>query len=288
MSSSTTKYIGRFAPSPSGPLHLGSLLAATASYLDAKAHNGRWLLRIEDIDTPRVVVGADSTIMRQLEYYGMHWDGAVLYQSNRLNRYEEIFQYLQLENRIYGCSCTRKETADRRYDGRCRNGSALPPRSWRLIMPDLLISFEDRIAGLVKQNPYKDVGDIIVKRADGLFAYQLVVVIDDADQCVTDIVRGSDLLDSTCRQIAIQNYINAPEPAYMHVPLILDEFGRKLSKQNHAEAIDAQCSNPLINLNLCLEHLGFKKLDTKNMTTSDFWEEATKIWASKYHKQTAP
>lgn len=294
MLSNTTKYsgryIGRFAPSPSGPLHLGSLLAALASYLDARVHNGQWLLRIEDIDTPRVVSGADSQIMQQLEFYGMHWDGSVVYQSNRIARYEEIFENLRARDLVYGCSCTRRETADRRYDGKCREGTSLPPRSWRLIMPDKLYSFEDRMAGHVQQNPFLEMGDIIVKRADGLFAYQMVVVVDDIDQGVTDIVRGRDLLDSTCRQMALMDYLNVAMPSYMHVPLILDEHGRKLSKQNHASAIDSNNSNPIVNLNYCLGILGFERFNSSeisDMSLEDFWSKACELWATKYRKQNA-
>ncbi len=283
-------YIGRFAPSPSGPLHNGSLVAAMASYLDARAHQGKWLLRIEDIDTPRVVAGADSLIMQQLQQLGMHWDGDVIWQSQRLARYEEVFAQLRHQQLIYGCSCTRKEIADSAialgrhengqypYPGTCRHGTLKPPRAWRLVMPDKVVGFADRWLGHQQQNPQQDIGDIIVKRADGLFAYQLVVVIDDGDQGVTDIVRGQDLLDSTQRQLCIADYLGLAHPRYMHVPLILDEQGRKLSKQNHAPAISLE--NALHSLQQAWLALGFEVFPCS--TVAHFWTLATEKWARRF------
>lgn len=307
-------YIGRFAPSPSGPLHNGSLVAAMASFLDARAHQGKWLLRIEDIDTPRVVKGADRVIMQQLQTLGMHWDGEVIWQSQRLARYEECFQALVARGLVYGCSCTRKEIADSAialgfhengqypYPRTCRHGTNKPPRAWRLIMPDKEVAFEDRWLGTQIQNPQYAIGDIIIKRADGLFAYQLVVVVDDMDQGVTDIVRGQDLLDSTQRQLCLYDYLyqcnlfhnNQQQesttvfpsnfsseyayPRYMHVPLILDEQGRKLSKQNHAPTISTD--NALASLENAWMALGFERFSSQDIET--FWQQAIARWAKRF------
>lgn len=288
-------YIGRFAPSPSGPLHNGSLVAAMASYLDARAHGGKWLLRIEDIDTPRVAAGADRIIMQQLQALGMHWDGEVIWQSSRLARYEECFQLLQRQGVVYGCSCTRKEIADSAvargehkngqypYAGTCRQGTTKAPRTWRLIMQEGEFGFIDRWVGMCLQNIQQSIGDIIIKRADGLFAYQLVVVIDDIDQGITDIVRGQDLLDSTQRQLCIYHYLansnnDITIPRYMHVPLILDKNGRKLSKQNHAPAISTD--HALTSLENAWMALGFEKFVSYNIP--DFWQRAISIWAMKW------
>lgn len=290
---SCTNYIGRFAPSPSGPLHNGSLVAAMASYLDARARHGQWLLRIEDIDTPRVVAGADHTIMQQLQALGMHWDGPVIWQSSRLNRYQEVFNQLKERGLIYGCACTRKEIVsnaiendrlglhgERPYAGTCRHGIAgnRPARAWRLVMPEGVVRFVDRWQGEQSQDVVNEVGDIIVKRADGLFAYQLVVVIDDHDQGVTDIVRGNDLLSSTARQHCIARMLGYPTPRMMHVPLVLDENGRKLSKQNHATAIDIQ--NPLASLGKAWLALGFDPLPAGNVT--QFWQQAVPVWHRRF------
>ncbi|ETD70028.1 glutamyl-Q-tRNA synthetase [Pelistega indica] len=285
-------YTGRFAPSPSGPLHDGSLVAAMASYLDAKAHHGRWLLRIEDIDTPRTVTGADKVIMQQLQALGMHWDGEVIYQSQRLNRYQECFDLLNQQGLIYGCSCTRKIITDNAialgihksgqypYLGTCRQGAKGIPRAWRLIMPEGLFSFEDRWLGRQEQNIQQEIGDIIIKRADKLFAYQFVVVIDDFDQGVTDIVRGQDILDSTLRQQCIGHYLGFPSIRYLHVPLVMDSEGRKLSKQNHANPINL--SNALQSLDKAWRILGFNSFHPKNIEA--FWSEAVVHWAQRFVK----
>src|SRR5690606_29883011 len=195
-------YRGRFAPSPSGPLHDGSLVAAMASYLDARAHGGRWLLRIEDIDTPRTVPGADHTIMGQLQALGMHWDAPPTWQSHQLPRYQSVFDQLQAQGLVYGCACTRKQLAHGPYPGTCRNGLAAGqrPRAWRLRVPDGVVHFAGRWLGPQQQDVAQAVGDFIIKRADGLWAYQFVVVIEDGDQGITDVVRGADLLDSPARK----------------------------------------------------------------------------------------
>ncbi|NLY64997.1 MAG: tRNA glutamyl-Q(34) synthetase GluQRS [Alcaligenaceae bacterium] len=291
--SSCINYTGRFAPSPSGPLHDGSLVAAMASFLDARAHQGKWLLRMEDIDTPRTVAGADRFIMQQLLALQMQWDGNVIWQSSRLQRYNSVFQALQEQGLIYGCACTRKEIAEnakagkrlglhgeRPYAGTCRHGISgnRPARAWRLLMPEGIVRFTDRWQGEQSQDVANEVGDIIVKRADGLFAYQLVVVIDDHDQGVTDIVRGNDLLSSTARQHCIARMLGYAVPLMMHVPLVMDETGRKLSKQNHATAIDLQ--NPLLSLGKAWQALGFSPLQAASV--EQFWQAAIPRWHARF------
>jgi glutamyl-Q tRNA(Asp) synthetase len=228
--------VGRFAPSPTGPLHFGSLVAAVASYLDARARGGRWLVRMEDVDTPRCVPGADAEILRTLERFGLTWDGEVMYQTTRIDAYREALDKL----RAYPCSCSRKDAGDV-YPGTCRLGVREPgrPLAWRVRVEDIDIGFDDRAHGRFSQNLTRDVGDFVVLRADGLFAYQLAVVVDDAAQGVTDIVRGADLLDSTPRQIWLQRLLGYPEPRYLHVPVVTNAAGEKLSKQTLAPALEA-------------------------------------------------
>ncbi len=264
-----------------------------ASFLDARARQGRWLVRMEDIDTPRVVPGADSEILEQLHKLGMQWDGEVLWQSHRLARYEAVFAQLCAMNLIYGCACTRQEIADsaaqagltalhgeRPYPGTCRHGirHGRKPRAWRFRVPDEHYAFEDRWLGPQSQNVAEAVGDFIVKRADGLFAYQLVVVIDDHDQGVTDVVRGQDLLTSTARQHQLAKALGFAVPRMMHVPLVLDEQGRKLSKQNHAQAIDLH--NPLHSLDLAWQALGFSAL--RAGAIDEFWPQAVALWSRRF------
>ncbi|AIL32026.1 tRNA glutamyl-Q(34) synthetase GluQRS [Basilea psittacipulmonis] len=279
-------YIGRFAPSPSGPLHDGSLIAAMASYLDAKSHQGKWLLRIEDIDTPRVQAGADQFIMQQLQTLHMFWDGPVVWQSQRLSRYEEIFQQLHTKHLIYGCQCNRKtltsvpknKWGEYPYPNTCRALSLKNARAWRLIMPDQNIVFNDRYENRQEQNVAKEVGDIIIKRSDGLFSYQFVVVIDDIDQGITDIVRGRDLLSSTPRQILLAQQLNHPYPHTFHTPLRCDDQGHKLSKQNHAPALDLL--NPIQTLNQAWTFLGFQPLYVTSI--DDFWLQASYQWRQRF------
>jgi glutamyl-Q tRNA(Asp) synthetase len=240
-------YLGRFAPSPTGPLHFGSLVAAVASWLDARAASGRWLMRMEDLDRPRCEPGAADTILRQLEAYGLVWDGDVLVQSQRDDAYAAALDALKALGAVYPCACTRSQLADAPrnhegeiiYPGTCRNG--LPPgtvtRAWRVRAPDVSTRFVDRIHGELQQNLAHDVGDFIVKRADGLFAYQLAVVVDDAFQGVSHVVRGADLLWNTPRQIYLQTLLGLPTPIYAHVPLITNAAGQKLSKQTLAPAL---------------------------------------------------
>lgn len=279
-STTATGYRGRFAPSPSGPLHDGSLLAAMASYLDARAHDGQWLLRIEDIDTPRVVPGADQTIMSQLLTLGMHWDEEPVWQSRRLHLYQAAFDALARRGLVYGCACTRQELPWGPYPGTCRHG--LPPgrnaRAWRVRVEDGIEAFEDRWQGPQRQNVAAEVGDFIVKRADGLWAYQMVVVVDDGEQQITDIVRGSDLLDSTARQRVLARHLGLTYPRVMHVPLLRDAVGRKLSKQNHAAALDV--TRPIQTLNKAWKALGFEPLQVADV--SAFWRMALDRWAARH------
>lgn len=235
-------YVGRFAPSPTGPLHFGSLAAALASWLDARSAGGRWLLRMEDLDQPRVVPGAADTILRQLESFGLLWDGAVEYQSRRGAFYREALQ--RLAACTYSCACTRKEIEDsalaidgsRIYPGTCRNGLApgKSARAVRLRTDTVPVRFTDRVQGEIVQSVEAEVGDFVLLRADGLFAYQLAVVVDDAAQGVTDVVRGADLLDSTARQIYLQRRLGYATPRYLHTPVATNSAGEKLSKQTRA------------------------------------------------------
>lgn len=245
-------YIGRFAPSPSGPLHAGSLVAALASYLDSRWHEGTWLVRIEDIDEGRSVPGAAEGILALLDALGMHADGEIVWQSRRKDLYQAAAE--RIDQDTYPCGCNRREIADSRlgiapdgaaiYAGTCRHG--LGPgramRSLRVRVPEAgadEITFVDRFAGRVTQHLARDSGDFLLKRADGFWAYQLAVVVDDAVQGVTDVVRGADLLDSTPRQIYLQHLLGVPTPRYLHVPVVRNENGEKLSKQTGALAVTA-------------------------------------------------
>ncbi|MCB1909652.1 MAG: tRNA glutamyl-Q(34) synthetase GluQRS [Rhodocyclaceae bacterium] len=242
-------YVGRFAPSPTGPLHFGSLVAAVGSYLEARRRGGRWLLRIEDVDRPRAVPGGEQTILGQLEALGFEWDGEVWHQSARDEHYAAALDRLRQGGRSFDCGCTRREIADStpapdgapRYPGTCRDG--LPPgrraRTVRLkTETGVCICFDDRVQGRICEDVGAEVGDFVLKRADGLFAYQLAVVVDDAASGVTDVVRGADLIDSTCRQIWLQRCLGLPTPGYLHLPVAIDGHGNKLSKQTRARGID--------------------------------------------------
>jgi glutamyl-Q tRNA(Asp) synthetase len=234
-------YRGRFAPSPTGPLHAGSIMAALASYLDARANNGSWLLRMEDLDPPRESPAAASRILHDLAALGLHWDGPVLYQSQRHAAYEAAIAQLAAAGHTFWCNCSRQALAEAggHYPGTCRE-LGLPPgpgRALRCRVPDASIDFTDRWQGPQSQNLLQDTGDFIIKRKDGLHAYQLAVVIDDAWQGVTHVVRGIDLLDSTPRQIHLQGLLGLPTPHYAHIPVLVNAEGQKLSKQNHAPAI---------------------------------------------------
>ncbi|MFM0045043.1 tRNA glutamyl-Q(34) synthetase GluQRS [Paraburkholderia sediminicola] len=285
-------YRGRFAPSPTGPLHFGSLVSALASWLDARAHGGAWLVRIEDIDGPRTVPGAAEEILSTLDHFGMHADEPPLWQSHRIARYQEALEQLKATGLIYPCGCTRKEIADSllhtharnttlAYPGTCRNGlHGKPARAWRLRVPDgdtAVITFEDRWQGKQTQNLATEVGDFVLKRADDQWAYQLAVVVDDADANITHIVRGADLMDSTARQIYLQRCLDVPTPAYLHVPVVTNDQGEKLSKQNGATALDND--KPLETLGAAARHLGLEMGVEEHTTLDSFHAAATTAWA---------
>ncbi len=244
-------YTGRFAPSPTGLLHIGSLLTAVASYADARSNGGKWLVRMEDLDPPREMPGAASHILHTLEAFGFEWDGEVAYQSRRYALYEETLCRLKSAGLVYPCHCSRKDwqTGAKRgadgfvYNGRCRHPGQRPALqgkqpAWRIRVPDRVIGFSDGIVGGYAQNLAGDIGDFVLLRADGYWAYQLAVVADDAEQCVTHIVRGQDLLVSTPRQIYLQQCLGVPTPRYAHLPLLTNAQGQKWSKQTLAPALD--------------------------------------------------
>lgn len=289
-------YIGRFAPSPTGSLHAGSLVAALASYLDTRSNHGHWLIRIEDIDEARTVAGAAEHIIQTLAALGMRSDGEILWQSTRQERYNAAFN--QLGNAVYACACSRREIADSRvsmasdgaaiYPGTCRHGLApgRVPRAWRVRMPDAndsqtLIQFHDRWQGLIEENLAAHVGDFVLKRADGFWAYQLAVVVDDAEQGVTDIVRGADLLESTARQIYLQRLLGFLTPRYLHVPAVVNDRGEKLSKQTGAQPIDT--SKPINALMEAASHLGLMLSRTPN-SVDEFWTMAIPAWEHRLYK----
>jgi len=288
----TSIYRGRFAPSPTGPLHAGSLVAAVASCLDARAHGGAWLLRIEDIDEARALPDAVQSIMQTLQAHGMHWDEKPVWQSRRKSLYQAAFARLGLEGAVYACGCSRREIADSRigvasdgaavYPGTCRAGLApgRTARAWRLRVPDQAIAFDDRWAGPVQQRLATEVGDFVLRRADGYWAYQLAVVVDDGDCGITDIVRGADLLDSTARQIYLQRLLGLPTPRYMHVPVLVNERGEKLSKQTGAAALDH--SRPLQGLMAAAQFLGLGLESGRPQTVAAFWEAAVAAWADRH------
>src|SRR5579864_6010166 len=261
-------YRGRFAPSPTVPLHFGSLVGALASWLDARAHGGAWLVRIEDIDAPRTVAVAAEDILATLVRFGMNLDEPPVWQSRRTDPYQRAFEQLEANGLIYPCGCTRKEIADSllqahernttlAYPGTCRGGlHGKPARAWRLRVPDgdaAVITFEDGWQGQQTQDLATEVGDFVLKRADGQWAYQLAVVVDDADAGITHVVRGADLLDSTARQIYLQRCLDVPTPSYLHVPVVTNDAGEKLSKQTGATALDH--SAPLRTLHAAAAHL---------------------------------
>ena len=232
--------IGRFAPSPTGPLHLGSLYTAIGSFLDAHSKQGRWLLRIDDLDTPRNIQGADSLILKTLEVYGLHWDGQVRYQSRHINDYTEALEQLINKRLVYRCYCSRKSSGSI-YNGRCLqlvDNTINTPYSLRVKTDHRNLSFDDRLNGHLCHQLDLQHGDFILKRRDGIIAYQFAVVIDDYLQQVNEVVRGTDLLDITPRQIYLQQLLELPTPSYMHLPIIANNDGTKLSKQTKAKAVD--------------------------------------------------
>ncbi|MBJ3813400.1 tRNA glutamyl-Q(34) synthetase GluQRS [Shimwellia pseudoproteus] len=243
-------YVGRFAPSPSGELHFGSLIAALGSYLQARAHQGHWLVRIEDIDPPREIPGAAHTILRQLEHYGLHWDGDVLWQSRRHDAYRAALDWLHQQGLSYWCTCTRSRIQQLGgfYDGHCR-GRVTPPAeaaALRLQQRHPVHHFTDVLRGTLVADSAMAAEDFIIHRRDGLFAYNLAVVVDDHFQGVTEIVRGADLIAPTVRQISLYQHFGWPVPDYLHLPLALNHDGNKLSKQNHAPALPGGDPRPVI------------------------------------------
>ena len=247
---------GRFAPSPTGPLHFGSLVAALGSLLNARRRGGRWLVRIEDLDTPRNAAGAVDSILHDLDRLAMHWDGEIMHQSRRADAYAKALDSLADRGWTFGCGCSRRDLVDRIYPGTCRGG--LPPgrsaRSVRLRVRTASLEFRDAIQGLTTQCLEREVGDFVVLRADGVVAYHLAVVVDDAEQGISEVVRGCDLLESTPRQIAVQRALGFSTPEYAHLPIAVDSGERKLSKQNHARPIGAD--PPGVALVDALEFLG--------------------------------
>lgn len=247
--STSSSYIGRFAPTPSGQLHFGSLIAALASYLDARAVGGRWLLRMEDLDPPREMPGAQAAIVESLERYGFEWDGVMLRQSERHAAYKEVVGRLLQAGLAYPCVCSRKqlEPFPGAYPGFCRDAQrSLKGAAIRLRVPNLEYRFTDRVQGQYAQQLGRDVGDFVIRRRDGLFAYQLAVVLDDAWQGVTDVVRGADLLDSTPRQLYLQELLGLPQPRYLHVPLIIQPDGHKLGKSYRSPPLRPKDATPLL------------------------------------------
>ena len=294
-SGNSLPYIGRFAPSPTGPLHAGSLVAALASYLDARARHGQGLIRIEGIDEARAIPGAAEDIIGTLRDFGMQSDGEILWQSTRKSRYQHAFE--QLGSLAYPCGCSRKEIADSRtglapdgaaiYPGTCRHGLAAgrAPRAWRLRVPEPgspedIIEVHDRWQGLLRESLSATVGDFVLKRADGYWAYQLAVVVDDAEQGVTDVVRGADLLESTARQVYLQRLLGYPAPRDMHVPVITNSQGEKLSKQTGAAALDR--TRPFQALMEAARALELEVSPAKD-TLQAFWEAAVPACARRFN-----
>ena len=278
-------YVGRFAPSPTGPLHFGSLLAAVASYLDARCHTGRWLLRIEDIDPPRAEPGADTEIIRGLEAYGFEWDGDVYYQSDRIDAHRSIVRQLLANGSAYRCGCSRQDLADCPrgplgiiYPGRCRAGSEAPETAIRLRTDSRPVDFTDRLQGPQRQHLESDSGDFVILRRDGRIAYQLAVVADDHDQGITEVVRGIDLIESTPRQIFLQHLLGYPTPAYAHIPVAENPAGRKLGKSTGARAIPLDEVRPI--LVAALGALGqAPPVDLADARLDAVWDWAIRHWS---------
>jgi glutamyl-Q tRNA(Asp) synthetase len=283
----THRYRGRFAPSPTGPLHFGSLVAAVGSYLQARAHGGEWWVRIEDIDPPRTVAGAADDILRSLERLGMHWDGAVLYQSLRTEAYNAAIEKLRSAGALYACGCSRSEIEDSSlrgvegpiYPGTCRAGLApgRTARALRVRTEGARTRFEDRWQGAIESDIERAFGDFVVRRADGLFAYQLAVVVDDAALGVTEVVRGADLLLSTPRQLHLQHLLGLPTPRYGHLPVAVNAQGAKLSKQTGAKPLADEPALPL--LRRALVFLGQSApAELEQGELASFWRYAIAYW----------
>jgi glutamyl-Q tRNA(Asp) synthetase len=274
-------YRGRFAPSPTGPLHFGSLIAATASYLQARSQQGEWFVRIEDIDPPREMPGASEAIVKSLAAFGFEWDGAIDYQQHRIERFHAALETLKQQGMAYPCACTRKQLADYNspvYPGICRHGlpAGSKARAWRIRTANKLI-LQDGIQGHIEYDLPIDAGDFVLLRADGLIAYQLAVAIDDAEQGITEVVRGADLLDSTPRQIYIQRVLQLASPHYAHHPVIVNRQGEKLSKQTHAPELDD--THPVNQIWQALAFLGQSPEEAlKRATIREIWDWAYHHW----------
>lgn len=239
----SNSYVGRFAPTPSGPLHFGSIIAALGSFLDARKNSGKWLVRIDDLDPPRNRPEAGDSILTTLEMLGLYWDGEIQYQSMRHDAYQAALDVLQAKQLVYPCTCPRKLVKGRPYPGTCRNREQVPDteHALRLITEDNKTFLNDRIHGTVVRNLRKMTGDFIVRRSDNLFAYHLATVIDDDWQNVTDVVRGGDLVDATMCQIYLQSCLDINRPGYCHLPVAVDQFGRKISKSNLEQDVLSGC-----------------------------------------------
>jgi glutamyl-Q tRNA(Asp) synthetase len=299
-------YVGRFAPSPSGPLHAGSLVAALGSWLDARAHGGRWLLRVEDVDTPRMQRGAERAILRQLESLGLAHDGEVWRQSTRGAVYQQALDRLVERGLAYPCGCTRRDidarlaalgraparAEERLYPGTCREGlHGKTPRAWRLRVgePDapVVVHWSDRRLGAQAQDVTHEVGDFILQRGDGPWAYQLAVVIDDAAQGITDVVRGEDLADNTARQIHLQQLLGLPTPRYLHLPLVLDARGEKLGKSNGAlPLVVDRPADATLALRRAAQVLGLPLVEATSV--ADVLAHATEAWRDRYAARLPP
>lgn len=307
------RYRGRFAPSPTGPLHAGSLASALGSWLDARANQGAWLVRIEDLDTPRCIAGMDQRILAQLQACGLIWDEEVIWQSQQLKAYQNALETLYSDQQIYPCTCSRQQITsvlsaqgklrarnqEQIYPGTCRNSHVwqahfpndMPASAWRLALePDQRIRFTDGEFGLQEQDLNTNVGDFVLRRADGIFAYQLAVVVDDARQGITHIVRGADLLSNTARQIYLQGVLDYPTPQYRHLPLVLDLHGEKLSKQTQATEINTASDAAVLQaLQAAALHLGLKGLSVgPDQTIAEWLLRATNAWADRTKELSRP
>ena len=304
------RYRGRFAPSPTGPLHAGSLASALGSWLDARANQGTWLVRIEDLDVPRCIGGMDQHILAQLQACGLIWDEEVTWQSHQLKAYESALETLYGLEQIYPCTCSRQQITsvlssqgklrarnqEQIYPGTCRNGHvwqaqlpSTPALAWRLALkPDQEIRFTDAEFGLQGQDLNGDVGDFVLRRADGIVAYQLAVVVDDAQQGITHIVRGADLLSNTARQIYLQSVLDYPRPQYRHLPLVLDPHGEKLSKQTHATEINTTSDAAVLEaLQAAALHLGLNAIGNgQDQTIAEWLLRATHAWTARIKEQS--
>lgn len=277
------KYRGRFAPSPTGDLHIGSLIAAVGSYLMAKSQHGEWWLRIEDIDPPREIPGATDRILHILDAFGLEWDN-LSFQHTRLEIYQQALETLHQHGLIYPCTCSRKTLADNHpdqqvYPGVCRHrtGAITDAVAWRIRCPERALNLQDGLQGKRRYHLARDIGDFVVKRADGLFSYQLAVAVDDATQGMTDVVRGVDLLDSTPRQIHIQQSLLLTPPRYLHLPVIVNSAGQKLSKQTYASPLDV--TRPIPQLWKALQLLGQKPpTELQSGSLANLWDWAVNQW----------